>query len=466
MVLEQIALLGIAGIDAYLVSSYLNAKKQAGERTKALSYQRTRQPVAAQGSVQASAVSSGDSVILSDRLAAIKSAVGETKFADEVLPYEIGALPASSLADAARLEETSEESVSESSTIVETSTQESTVTSVSPAETSSGALSESVASHERKIQDLNAEFAVLEYRIAEVERALGVERPQESKQIEIPFKPVVVQPVVVARKAVHARKKRKKAGRKKAKAKKIAKKKARPAARKITKTAKTAHKRIRSTHAHKRRKARRQTQRVEVVIKNQAARKSRPKPARKPARKGKAGKSRVEVVVRGAKGTTVKKAGTSGSNRVEVTVAGKRTPPKKAKKKKNVAKRHKRAKSTNRVEVIVKNEAKPVAKKAAKVKHKPKKARTSKASTASNKVEVVVKTASGRKVAVKKKHATRKAANRVEVVLKEPSQKIEVVPVEKEQKPAEKKGASNSKDHMDIEWKGSTIKLYSGETKD
>jgi len=44
-----------------------------------------------------------------------------------------------------------------------------------------------------------------------------------------------------------------------------------------------------------------------------------------------------------------------------------------------------------------------------------------------------------------------------------------VVPVQSEKpaekKPSEKKDA-NSKDHMDIEWKGSTIKLYSGESKD
>jgi len=459
MVLEQIALLGIAGVDAYLVSTYLNSKRQAGERARALSYGGVQQqPVQTAGSasLQPPAAASGDSVILSDRLAAIKSAVGETKFADEVLPYELGALPSTSLAENARFEESSEEFVSDSSTVVEsTSTRSSTVT-----ESSSLSVEEKFESHDRKIQDLSSEFAVLEYRIAEVERMLGVEKPAEKKaeQIVIPFKPVIVQPVVVEKKVATAKKHAKKnAAKKKAKArkktakknvKKVAKKSAKRVSRKVTKkvakkavkksvtiTAKKAAPRKaarKKVRGHKRSNARRQTQRVEVVIKNQAAKKRKAKPRK--ARRAK--KGRVEVVFKAAKGTVVKKTAKSGSNRVEITVAGKRGPAKKAAKAKKKASPRKQA---------------------------------ARSSSSSNKVEVVVKTASGKKVAVKKKRATKKAANRVEVVLKEPSQKVEVVPVQSEKpaekKPSEKKDA-NSKDHMDIEWKGSTIKLYSGESKD
>jgi len=448
MVLEQVALLGVAGVDAYLVSAYLNAKRQAEARANALSYQPRHRPVPCAPNVEpVAAAPAGSSAVLSDRLAAIKSAVGQTKFADEVLPYELGALPSTSI------EETQEETVSESTTVIETGTRESTDSSTTSVE-ATGAISERVDSHDRRIQDLSSEFAVLEYRIAEVERMLGVEKQAEKKseQIEIPFKPVIVQPVVVEKKVATAKKhaKKKRAAKKAAKARKkaakknvnkVAKKSAKRVSRKVAKNAiktsvtvtakKAAPKKAarKNARSHKRSKARRQTQRVEVVIKNQAAKKRKAKP-RKPRR---AKKGRVEVVFKAAKGTVVKKTAKSGSNRVEITVAGKKGPARKAKAKKKAAAKTRRAK----------------------------------ASRSSNKVEVVVKTASGKKVAVKKKHATKKAANRVEVVLKEPSQKIEVVPVQKEQKPSEKKdSAADSKDHMDIEWKGSTIKLYSGESKD
>lgn len=374
MVLEQIALLGIAGVDAYLVSAYLNAKKQAEGRARALSYQPLRQPSSSSGVPTYSAAVPGDSAVLSDRLAAIKSAVGETKFADEVLPYELGVLPPTSIPDSAWIEESSEEAVTESTSAVESNS----TTSTDP----SSSFEDKFYSHERKIQELNSEFAVLEYRVAEVERMLGVEKPQQkSEQIEIPLKPVFVQPVVVEKKTVHAKRKKKNAAKKVGGAKrKTAKKAAKHGSRKVSASrkvtaksaaavAKKAAKKTRkNVHAHKRRKSRSTTSRVEVVIKNQTAKKRR-----KPAKKRAAGKNRIEVVV---------------------------------------------------------------------------------------------KSASGKKVAVKKKRASKKAANRVEVVLKEPSRKVEVVPVSKEQKPAEKRGAADSKDHMDIEWKGSKIKLYSGESKD
>lgn len=471
MVLEQLALLGIAGLDAYLVSTYLSSRKRAGERAKALSYQSPRLPAETPSPASTAPAAFGDSVVLSDRLSAIKDAVGETKFADEVLPYELGALPSNSLADACRLEETSEEQVSESSTVVEsTSTTSSTV--VEPVASS---LEGKVESHERKMQDLNAGFAVLEYRIAEVERMLGVEKaeqPQKSEQIEIPFKPIIVQPVAVEKKAVtatkHPKKKKakakekaaRKAAKKTARVVTIAAKKAKPAARKKSARKsvhrKAVHKKASAkkaylttrTHVHAYdRLTRRATNRVELVIRNPAARK------RKKRRKAAARKAgRVELVVRDAR--RQKKASkisvNRASNRVELVVKNAAKP---VARKAAAKKKRKPAKATGRVELVVKSDGKAVAKK------------RRKASKPSNRVEVVVKTA-GKTSAVRKRRASKNASNRVEVVLKEPSQKVEVVPVSSEQKPAEKKGTPNSKDHMDIEWKGSTIKLYSGETKD
>ena len=406
MVLEQLALLGIAGLDAYLVSTYLNAKKQAGERAKAFSYQSPQQPVAATSGVPTQAsMASGDSVVLSDRLAAIKRAVGETKFADEVLPYELGALPSTSLADAARLEESPEEPVADSGTVFEAQTPGSTGDAQAGIEEKVGSLSDNVESHERKMQDLSSEFAVLEYRIAAVERMLGVEKAeqkQESEQLEIPLKAVFVQPVVAEKKTVNAKRKKKKTGKKAKKAvkkaaRKIAKKKAskrkvkRAAAKKAP--ARKVHK-ARHTHPHKRRKESSTTNRVELVVKT-------------------------------------------------------------SQKKVTLKKRRKAKGPTNRVELVIKNPA------AAAKRHKKKRRKARPAAT--SRVELVVKNA--RPPAARKKRKAARKPDRVEVVLREP-QKAVITKAEPKAQASPKKAASGSKDHMDIEWKGSKIKLYSGESKD
>ncbi|MFA6329540.1 MAG: hypothetical protein WCX64_02540 [Candidatus Micrarchaeia archaeon] len=199
MVLEQIALLGIAGVDAYLISSYLKARKQAADKAKVMSYQRVQQPVSATGIASApSAASQGDSVILSDRLAAIKSAVGETKFADEVLPYEIGELPQDAPEGSAKLGGAPEDAGADTSEAPDAAEQEPVE---EPAEDAGAPedISERVESHDRSIQDLGEQYDALESRIAEVERALGLEKTEETapegqdseeapQDIEIPLK--------------------------------------------------------------------------------------------------------------------------------------------------------------------------------------------------------------------------------------------------------------------------------------
>ncbi len=475
MVLEQVALLGIAGLDACLFNAYLNSRQQAAGRTTS-SYQSTSRSVETTSST--TVAPTGDSVLLSDRLAAIKTAVGETKFADEVLPYELGALPSSSLADAARLEESPEEAGADSGMIIE---------AASPLDEKVDSLSDSIKSHDNRMQDLSSEFAVLEYRIAAVERMLGVEKaaqPQKSEQIDIPLKPVFVQPVVVERKAAPARRRKKrkvkkvtrKASRKKARkavvkkvvrkkivyrkapVKKNARKALRSHARKRRKAVRTTNrvelvvKNARAAPARKRRKAARKTNRVELVLKNPVARKQK-----KRRRKATRASNRVELVVKNAARPARKKAAAKkkrkarrASNRVELVVKNARAAP--------ARKRRKAVKRTNRVELVVRDARQ---KKAAPRKRK-------KAKPATNKIELVVKNAKpvARKAAAKKARKAPKAANRVELVLKEPQKAVAPAAEPKAQAGTKKEAASGSKDHMDIEWKGSKIKLYSGETKD
>jgi hypothetical protein len=436
MVLEQLALLGIAGLDAYLLSQYLSSRKQAAERAKALSYQSPRlaRAESAGAATAAPLPEAGETVVLSDRLSAIKDAVGQTKFADEVLPYEIGALPTASPLAEAEGQEAAEETVSDFAVVPEAAGETAAAGEAAafPAAERDASLNDAVKSHEGRIQGLSADLAVLEYRIAEVERMLGVEKAaaqeQKPEQLEIPLKPIVVQPVVVEKRVLSARRRKKKAAaKKKARAaRKGAAARQRKAVRKaeIVKPKKAAvkkpAKRKAGKHVSKARKP--ATSRVEVVIKSQAAKRRKPKARRKakktrksrvevvirnaaakkrrkPRRKRAPKKSRVEVVVRAARGTVVKKARKSGS-KVEVVVAGKKKPARKAKAGKRPPERKKAAKKSR--------------------------------SSAPSKVEVVVTPASA------------------------PKQK----PAEKKQEPP------GAKDHMDIEWKGSKIKLYSGDSKD
>ena len=180
MVLETIALLGLAGADAYLFSTYLHTKKQAEETVGSFSYQ--SQGIASKPiSPQPAAASAGDGAVLSNRLTAIKNAVGDTAFADGVMPYNLGKVPGAS------------QSVADGATI-SFSASESKLSSGLPAFPASGSLDDKIGflmqnlqSHDERMQEFDNSFGMIKDRVSALEEMLGVGK-QEAGQIEIPLK--------------------------------------------------------------------------------------------------------------------------------------------------------------------------------------------------------------------------------------------------------------------------------------
>jgi hypothetical protein len=388
MVLEELTIIGLAGVDAFLASTYLNSRKRAPpSKAVSPSYSGAGASVASSFSPAACPVPSqaGDSTVLTDRLAAIKSAVGQTKFADEVLPYDLGKTPA--LSDEFEAKPSGPSSIFEPEFGEETFLQPESAqptfgqadrqfSFASGLEEKVNSIYDSVKSSESKMNDLASGFSVLEYRIAAVEQMLGVAKGKQkpSEEIDIPLKPVMIQPYVIGGETKAA------ASNRARQAKKSPAKASKPIAKNAGKTI-----------------AKGKTRQA----KNDGA------------------KKRIEPVVKNVPSLRTKK-----------------TPRKSAK--------------SRKVELVLRSPA-------------SKRATLHKVPSSPDKVELILK--DSRQVAQKRKPASKVLASKAGAVLK-PQKKAKAIAGPKKVAAAKATSEEDSKDHMDIEWNGSKIKLYSGESKD